>query len=240
MKWCNRFVYRNFVYRNFVYRNYRPETMKKRREAQAYGPTQHVPRNQCYAIRRRKWLPSGIPVDNLRCNYKLRKVCYALAVFRKMKRKREQMKKIAGVIVLLGLCAGLVFARPQAAPATASTADALKQIERDWVDAVKAGDTDKLSAILADDWVGLEYDGSKETKKSAIADVKSGKSKLESLEFGPMDVKMLGNVGVVQGSDTEKSSMNGKDTSGKWVWMDVFAKRDGKWVAVRSQSAKLK
>jgi ketosteroid isomerase-like protein len=150
------------------------------------------------------------------------------------------MEKIAGVVVLLGLCVGLVFARPQAAPATASTADALKQIERDWVDAVKAGDTDKLSAILADDWVGLEYDGSKETKKSAIADVKSGKSKLESLEFGPMDVKMLGNVGVVQGSDTEKSSMNGKDTSGKWVWMDVFAKRDGKWVAVRSQSAKLK
>jgi len=45
---------------------------------------------------------------------------------------------------------------------------------------------------------------------------------------------------VVQGSDTEKSSMNGKDTSGKWVWMDVFAKRDGKWVAVRSESTKLK
>ena len=32
----------------------------------------------------------------------------------------------------------------------------------------------------------------------------------------------------------------GKDTSGKWVWMDVFAKRDGKWVAVRSQAAMVK
>jgi hypothetical protein len=54
-----------------------------------------------------------------------------------------------------------------------------------------------------------------------------------------MDVKVLGNVAIVQGSDTEKSTMNGKDTSGKWVWMDVFVKRDGKWVAVRSQAARV-
>ena len=64
--------------------------------------------------------------------------------------------------------------------------------------------------------------------------------KLESFEFGPMDVKVLGNVAVVQGSDTEKSTTNGKDSSGKWVWMDVFVKRGDKWVAVRSQSAMLK
>jgi hypothetical protein len=53
-------------------------------------------------------------------------------------------------------------------------------------------------------------------------------------------VKVLGNVAVVQGGDTEKSTIGGKDTSGQWVWMDVFEKRDGKWLAVRSQSAKVK
>ena len=55
-----------------------------------------------------------------------------------------------------------------------------------------------------------------------------------------MDVKVLGRAAVVQGGDTEKSMANGKDTSGKWVWMDVFVMRDGKWVAVRSQSAMVK
>jgi hypothetical protein len=63
---------------------------------------------------------------------------------------------------------------------------------------------------------------------------------MESFEIGPMDVKVLGNVAVVQGSDTEKSSYKGKDTSGKWIWMDVFVKRDGKWVAVRSQDGMVK
>ena len=55
-----------------------------------------------------------------------------------------------------------------------------------------------------------------------------------------MEVKVLGNIAVVQGSDTEKSSMSGKDTSGKYAWMDVFVKREGKQAAVRSQVARVK
>jgi Domain of unknown function (DUF4440) len=77
----------------------------------------------------------------------------------------------------------------------------------------------------------------KATKQEFLDNVKSGVSKLESFEFGPMDVKVIGTIAIVQGSDTEKSSYKGKDTSGKWAWMDVFAMRDGKWQAVRSQSA---
>jgi len=50
---------------------------------------------------------------------------------------------------------------------------------------------------------------------------------------------MLGNIGVVQGTDTEKGSNKGKDTSGKWAWMDVLVKRGGNWVAIRSQSARV-
>lgn len=151
------------------------------------------------------------------------------------------MKKLAGAVLLVSACVGLAFARAQTPPAKGpSVAQAIKQLEHDVGDALKAGDIDKLSQILADDWTGISYDGSKETKQSFLAGVKSGAEKVESFEFGPMDVKVMGSVAVVQGSDIEKSTTKGKDTSGKWVWMDVFAKRDGKWVAVRSQSAMVK
>jgi uncharacterized protein (TIGR02246 family) len=152
------------------------------------------------------------------------------------------MKKLAGVILLIVAFAGLDFAQDKMAPAkpkTPSTADAIKQLEHDWTDASKAADADKLGAILADDWVGLGPDGKTINKKDFIAGYTSGKSKMESFDFGPMSVKVMGNVAVVQGSDTEKSMADGKDTSGKWAWMDVFEKRDGKWVAVRSQNAKV-
>jgi hypothetical protein len=47
-----------------------------------------------------------------------------------------------------------------------------------------------------------------------------------------MAVRVFGNTAVVTGSDTEKSMENGKDTSGKYVWTDVFVKQNGKWRAV--------
>ena len=71
-------------------------------------------------------------------------------------------------------------------------------------------------------------------------DLKSGNHKLESFEIGPMDVKVLDNVAVVQGSVAEKRTDRGQDTSGKGSWMDVFVKRGDKWVIVRSHSSRVK
>jgi uncharacterized protein (TIGR02246 family) len=148
------------------------------------------------------------------------------------------MKKLVVGMLLVSACVGLAFAQTQTPLAKGpSAAESVKQLEHDWADAVKAGDADKVNQILADDWVGVGYDGGKETKENHLADMKSGKFKLESFEFGPMDVKVLGSVAVVQGTNTEKSTtINGKDSSGKYAWMDVFVERDGKWVIVRSQS----
>ena len=148
------------------------------------------------------------------------------------------MKKLVVGILLASACFGLAFAQTQTPPAKGpSVAESVKQLEHEWADAAKVGDADKVNQILADDWVGVGYDGAKETKENHLADMKSGKFKLESFEFGPMDVKVLGSVAVVQGTNTEKStSINGKDSSGKYAWMDVFVKRDGKWEIVRSQS----
>ena len=154
------------------------------------------------------------------------------------------MKKLVGTVLMV--CAGVGLALADTpAPTVATTAkgpsvsQAIKQLEQDWTDAMKAGDVDKIGQILADDWTGVGYDGSKETKQSLLAGVKSGKYKAESVENGPMDVKVLGSVAVVQGSDTEKSVTNGKDSSGKYVWTDVWVMRDGRWQAVASQSVKV-
>lgn len=152
------------------------------------------------------------------------------------------MKEIVGTILLVFVCVGLALAQGQTPPAKTMTkapsvSDAIKQLEHDWTDAMKAGDLDKLNAIIADDWVAIGPDGSSLTKKAFLADVKSGADKVTSFEFGPMSVKVIGSVAICQGSDTEKSATSGKDSSGKYAWMDVFANRGGKWMAVRSQLA---
>ncbi len=158
-----------------------------------------------------------------------------------MKMKNNKMKKLVGAVLFACVCVGLVLADPPKAPSQgASVADTLKQLEQDFGDAIKAVDADKINQILADDWVNPGSSGRILTKESFLSDLKSGNDKLESFELGPMDVKVLGNVAVVQGSATEKRTTGGQDSSGKSIWMDVFVKRGDKWVIVRSQSAKVK
>ena len=152
------------------------------------------------------------------------------------------MKKYLGALLSLWIGAlALADTRAPVAnlPTTAgeSTADTLKQLERDWATAMKSGDGDLVGRLLGDDWREVSNDGSTLTKEQLVAGVRSGRVKVESIEFGPLNVKVLGDVAVVQGSHLEKSTVNGQRSSAEVIWMDVFANRDGKWLVVRSQSA---
>ncbi len=152
------------------------------------------------------------------------------------------MKKVVGLLVVVSIWTGLALAQGTAskkAAAGSSAAEEIRQVEHDWTEAQKAGDANKIGQLLAEDWVGLGPDGEKLNKQQYLDQFKSGTQKFQSIELGPVDVRVFGNVGVVQGSDTEKSSFKGKDTSGKYVWMDVFQKKDGKWQAVRSEVTKV-
>jgi ketosteroid isomerase-like protein len=155
--------------------------------------------------------------------------------------KKLQMKKLVGTVLFTCVCAGLVFAQGSKAPSEdASVADTLKQQAQDFGDAIKDVDIDKLNQILADDWSSLGSSGRILTRVGFLSDLKSGNHKLESFEIGPMDVKVLDDVAVVQGTVTEKRTDRGQDTSGHGSWMDVCVKRGDKWVIVRSHSSWVK
>ena len=142
-------------------------------------------------------------------------------------------------LTLFALAVGLSVAG--AAPGFALAKDTAKdekellQLERDWTQASVKADATALGKILGDDWVGQGPTGAA-TKAQALADLKSGDSKTESITLGDMKVRFFGDIAVVTGSDEEKSSYKGKDTSGRYTWTDVFVKRKGHWQAVASQS----
>jgi hypothetical protein len=57
-------------------------------------------------------------------------------------------------------------------------------------------DIDKLNQIYADDFATIASSGRLITKKHLLSDFESSHHKLESLENGPMDVQVFGNVAV--------------------------------------------
>jgi ketosteroid isomerase-like protein len=115
----------------------------------------------------------------------------------------------------------------------------IKQFEREIGDAMVARNIEKLSRTYADDWATIGSSGKIFTKESLLDDLKSGKHKLVSFENGPMNVRVLGDVAVVQASVNEKRIQDGKDISGAFVFMDLLKKRAGKWVIVRTLGAKV-
>ncbi len=62
--------------------------------------------------------------------------------------------------------------------------------------------------------------------------------KFQPSGFGPMETKVIGNVAIVQSSDAETSTTAGKDSTGKYAWMDIFAKRVDKWMPCARKSPK--
>jgi Domain of unknown function (DUF4440) len=155
--------------------------------------------------------------------------------------KKLQMKNYAATVVFTCLCGGLVFAQTAKPPSEdANVADTLKQLVQEFGNAIKDLHTDKINQIVADDWASLGSSGRTLTRDGFLSDLKSGNHRLESFEIGPMDVKVLDNVAVVQGTVTEKRTDRGQDTSGHGSWMDVCIKRGDKWVIVRSHSSWVK
>ena len=164
------------------------------------------------------------------------------------------MKAIMKTILVLVGCISLapIHAQsPKAAAEGPSVADTIKQIEHDWVDAMIAGDIEKLNQIVADEWVE-GYPGKAATKAGFLASIKAGKNKLVACDFGPRDVQVFGSVAMLQGSvrvlsygracwhpwvsisTTHRLKLS--DCTRCYIVPDITLPRRGKWCALTSSA----
>lgn len=124
-----------------------------------------------------------------------------------------------------------------AAADMSTTHQSLVNLEATWSRAMVDRNTSAVDDILAPSWTGQDTSGKTMTKQEYLDDLKTGKLRFTSMTNHDVHVRMYGDVAIVQGADTEKSSYAGKDTSGEYTWMDVFVKDHGKWRAVASQNS---
>ncbi len=117
----------------------------------------------------------------------------------------------------------------------------LIQMEKDWSEADVKKDAGALQRILADDWIGIDFQGVVLNKAEVLKQVAlhSDVTETETTEMEQMKIRLFGNTAIVSGTEIETSQYKGKDSSGKYAWTDVFVRRNGRWQAVSSQSTKL-
>ena len=120
----------------------------------------------------------------------------------------------------------------------------LIKLEREWADAFKNGDADTVRRIMADDIAVINPDGATSTKAAEVDAIQARTITIESWDISEPKVTVLdANNAFVTGRGTIK---NGKaklpnsnktiDISGEYRFLDVYARRNGKWQAVASQT----
>ena len=143
-------------------------------------------------------------------------------------------------ILVCAAAAALMLSMSAATAGKLMKEQELIDLENTWSKAMVQHDLATVSSIVADDWMGQNDSGKIEDKTHYLDELKSGKMSATSMNNRDVHVRMIRGVGIVQGSDDEKSMSKGKDTSGAYTWMDVFEMRDGRWQAVASQVTRVK
>lgn len=138
--------------------------------------------------------------------------------------------------MLISLAASAVLAATvlsaQNAPSTQSL---IRGYEEDLGTAMIHRDISTLARLVGDDWTIQNESGVTGTRDGFIADVKSGRLVVKSFRLHDVQVRVLGNVAMVQGFDDEQSAYDGKPSNGTYNWLDAWVYRDGRWVSVATQ-----
>jgi hypothetical protein len=115
----------------------------------------------------------------------------------------------------------------------------LVRLEHAYARALMRKDRAFLMRYYASDWRGGNWMGFW-TKSTMLKAVLDERYVVKSMTLRDLKTRVVGRIGIVQGVDDEVTTVDGKDTSGKWSFTDVFEYRNGQWVAVASHTAEVK
>jgi ketosteroid isomerase-like protein len=143
------------------------------------------------------------------------------------------------VTIVITVCAVTVFVGVAAKTlgAQQTPEQQLVQLERDWCTAVLRKDAALLGRLLADDYTGVTSRSITQTKADALADLSDKTSTVTSCVDTNVKARVYGNAAVVTGLGTRAGIYNGAAFEDRrFLWTDVFIRKDGRWQCVASQS----
>jgi len=112
--------------------------------------------------------------------------------------------------------------------ATQTDIDALTALNRDYIQSVQNGDVRRFDEILADDFLCSNPDGSLVDKSQFLAQTARPVT-ISGLTAEDVRVRILGDVAIIH-ARTSYTTAGGERRNGRYT--DVWARRDGEWLAV--------
>jgi ketosteroid isomerase-like protein len=110
----------------------------------------------------------------------------------------------------------------------------IRQLNDEWVRAVVARDQPTLERIMAEDFnFTFLLDG--DDRAQFISDVISGDLSVEQFNRDQVHVRVYGATAVLTCRDDARWQYKGRDISGTYKTIHVYAEREGRWQLVAAQ-----
>jgi ketosteroid isomerase-like protein len=138
------------------------------------------------------------------------------------------------IVVFAGVLICVLYAARAQESSTAEAERYIKESERLWAESSANGDTALVERIVADDFVGVDPDGSFYDKAKEIADTRESPKEFISNHLNEVKVRFYGDTAVAQGSESWVRRTE-KPLRGRYVWTDTWIRRKGKWQIVAAE-----
>jgi ketosteroid isomerase-like protein len=132
--------------------------------------------------------------------------------------------------------------QPDAQPLLRSSSDAvaialetLAELNEAYLDAVATGNVERFREILAEDFLCSGPDGVLLDKR-AFLDRTAGPRTLQQLTADDVRIRVFGDVAIIHAA-TRFRTIDGRDGRGRYT--DIWARRNGTWLAIAAHVTRL-
>jgi ketosteroid isomerase-like protein len=142
---------------------------------------------------------------------------------------------------LLSVAVLLSTATPSAAQAsdTTTVVAALTRQADGWDKAIVRKDRAAIEANMADDFRSIDGAGTVETKPVFVAGLMDAKLTIDPYTVEDFDVRLFGDVALLSGRTRMTGTFDGKPFTSHYRYIDIYAKRNGRWQIVSVQITRL-
>jgi ketosteroid isomerase-like protein len=113
----------------------------------------------------------------------------------------------------------------------------LIRIEGEFAEAARRHNAGALEQFIAEDFIGVDVNGQHLNKAEVLARVAAPEFEVTSLRHEDIRVRVFGDCAVATARTVVAGRYKGQDTGGEFPYMRVWVKRQGRWLAVATQSS---
>lgn len=113
--------------------------------------------------------------------------------------------------------------------------DTLMQLNRDYIDSVQNSDVKRFDQILADDFLCSHPDGSL-VERAAFLEQTARRVTIKDLTAEDVVIRLMGDFAIIH-ARTRYTKPDGTPGAGRYT--DVWARRQGRWLAVSAHVTRL-